>query len=212
MFKNKRTNGTQKGQKHGFMVKLNRNSLVLQKSGSHEDITYDKAQSLILGISASREEVACWGESFDKLLSSKAGLQAFTRFLKTEFSEENIEFWLACEEYKKCATPEQLSSKAKTIFETFIRREAPKEVNLDFNTKQATSKNILQPALFSFDSAQATIYRLMEKDSYPRFLKSDIFSELAMGRPSGRPPMRRRSRSFTYNEFQDVKANHSVWL
>uniref|UniRef100_A0A4W2BUD2 Regulator of G-protein signaling 16 n=1 Tax=Bos indicus x Bos taurus TaxID=30522 RepID=A0A4W2BUD2_BOBOX len=47
------------------------------------------------------EDVLGWKESFDLLLSSKNGVAPFHAFLKTEFSEENLEFWLACEEFKK---------------------------------------------------------------------------------------------------------------
>ncbi|DAA15474.1 TPA: regulator of G-protein signaling 16-like [Bos taurus] len=47
------------------------------------------------------EDVLGWKESFDLLLSSKNGVAPFDAFLKTEFSEENLEFWLACEEFKK---------------------------------------------------------------------------------------------------------------
>lgn len=57
------------------------------------------------------------------------GLDSFTRFLKTEFSEENIEFWVACEDFKKCKEPQQISLKAKAIYEKFIQNDAPKEVH-----------------------------------------------------------------------------------
>lgn len=57
-----------------------------------------------------------------------AGLDAFKKFLKTEFSEENIEFWIACEDYKKSKSAHELLPKAKTIYETFIQKDAPKEV------------------------------------------------------------------------------------
>lgn len=59
---------------------------------------------------------------------SVAGLDAFIKFLRSEFSEENIEFWMACEEYKKIKDAFQLLLKAKTIYETFIETESPKEV------------------------------------------------------------------------------------
>ena len=55
-------------------------------------------------------------------------MDAFTRFLKTEFSEENIEFWFACEDFKKCKEPQQIILKAKAIYEKFIQNDAPKEV------------------------------------------------------------------------------------
>uniref|UniRef100_A0A7N5JNJ5 Regulator of G-protein signaling 16 n=1 Tax=Ailuropoda melanoleuca TaxID=9646 RepID=A0A7N5JNJ5_AILME len=74
------------------------------------------------------EDVLEWKESFDLLLSSKNGVAAFHAFLKTEFSEENLEFWLACEEFKQLRSATKLASRAHKIFEEFIRSEAPKEV------------------------------------------------------------------------------------
>lgn len=59
-----------------------------------------------------------------------AGLETFTRFLKTEFSEENIEFWIACEDFKKSKNPQQIIQKAKGIYEKFIQSDAPQEVKI----------------------------------------------------------------------------------
>lgn len=56
------------------------------------------------------------------------GVETFSQFLRTEFSEENIEFWLACEEYKTIDSETKLLSKAKYIYTVFIESEAPKEV------------------------------------------------------------------------------------
>ncbi|XP_064283501.1 regulator of G-protein signaling 18 isoform X4 [Passer domesticus] len=159
----------------------------------------------------SPEEAVKWGESFDKLLSEKAGLDAFTKFLKTEFSEENIEFWIACEDYKKSKNAHELLPKAKTIFETFIQKDAPKEVNLDFHTKEVTSQSMGQPLRSTFDAAQSTVYRLMEQDSYPRFLRSAPYLGLLQARPAARAPLRRRSRSFTVSDFKGVRPDLTVW-
>lgn len=56
------------------------------------------------------------------------GLASFQRFLRSEFSEENLDFWLACEDYRKTESPAQMAAKARQIYEEFIRSEAPKEV------------------------------------------------------------------------------------
>lgn len=56
------------------------------------------------------------------------GKAAFCVFLKSEFCEENIEFWLACEDFKSQKSREAMVSKANSIYEEFIRSEAPKEV------------------------------------------------------------------------------------
>ncbi|XP_061550177.1 regulator of G-protein signaling 5-like [Phycodurus eques] len=112
-----------------------------------------------------------WKESFEKLLSSQNGLCLFRAFLVSEVSEENIAFYLACEDYRT-TEPSKMSVKAKQIFEEFISTDAPREVNLDHVTKAITGENIEHPTQSCFDLAQAKIYTLMEKDCYPRFLKS----------------------------------------
>lgn len=56
------------------------------------------------------------------------GKAAFCIFLKTEFCEENVEFWTACEDFKTLTSHKDLVSKANSIYEEFIRSEAPKEV------------------------------------------------------------------------------------
>lgn len=56
------------------------------------------------------------------------GKAAFCIFLKSEFCEENIEFWSACEDFRKHTSHTELASKANSIYEEFIKCEAPKEV------------------------------------------------------------------------------------
>lgn len=56
------------------------------------------------------------------------GLASFRSFLRSEFSEENAEFWVACEDYKRTKSPVKMAEKAKRIYEEFIQTEAPKEV------------------------------------------------------------------------------------
>ncbi|KAG9354525.1 hypothetical protein JZ751_001235 [Albula glossodonta] len=97
------------------------------------------------------EEAQKWGESLDKLLVHKYGLAAFRAFLRTEFSEENLEFWLACEDFKKIKSQSKMVSKAKKIFSEYIAIQSCKE---------------------------RRIYGLMEKDSYPRFLRSELYMDL----------------------------------
>lgn len=62
-------------------------------------------------------------------LSIKGGQRVFREFLKSEFCEENLDFWLACQEFKSCENPGELTQKATKIYEEFIRADAPKQVN-----------------------------------------------------------------------------------
>ncbi|KAM7379000.1 hypothetical protein PAMP_004580 [Pampus punctatissimus] len=132
-----------------------------------------KSEKLRLNV----DEPLKWKESFEKLLSSQNGLCLFRAFLISEFSEENIAFYLACEEYRE-TKPSKLVIKAKKIYDEFIGSDAPREVNLDHVTKAITKENMEQPSQSCFNLAQAKIYNLMEKDCYPRFLKSSTYLEL----------------------------------
>ncbi|KAK2835129.1 hypothetical protein Q5P01_015613 [Channa striata] len=122
-------------------------------------------------------EVEKWKQSFSHVMSSDTGLAVFKSFLKSEFSEENIDFWVACEDYKK--TPaSKLATRAKQIYQQYIEPDAPKEVNLDAATREETKQNVENACPSCFVDAQKMIYTLMEKDSYRRFLKSKVLQDL----------------------------------
>ncbi|XP_067417612.1 regulator of G-protein signaling 3 isoform X3 [Emydura macquarii macquarii] len=133
------------------------------------------------------EEALKWGESLEKLLLHKYGLAAFRAFLRTEFSEENLEFWLACEEYKKIKSQSKMVSKAKKIFAEYIAIQSCKEVNLDSYTREHTKENLQTITRSCFDLAQKRIYGLMEKDSYPRFLRSELYLDIINQKKSSPP-------------------------
>ncbi|KAF0041743.1 hypothetical protein F2P81_005275 [Scophthalmus maximus] len=89
-----------------------------------------------------------------------------------------MDFWLACEDYKKTASP-GLETRAKQIYQQYVEADAANEVNLDAATREETRQNVESARPSCFDEAQRTIYTLMEKDSYRRFLNSKLFQDLA---------------------------------
>ena len=44
--------------------------------------------------------IAEWAKGFDKLLEDPDGVAYFQDFLKKEYADENIKFWLACRKYE----------------------------------------------------------------------------------------------------------------
>ncbi|KAK1897294.1 Regulator of G-protein signaling 1 [Dissostichus eleginoides] len=99
----------------------------------------------------SLEDTQQWSQSLERLLDSKYGLATFRNFLKSE---------------------------AKKIYEQFIKAESPKEINIDYHTREQIKRNVKTPTMHCFDDAQKIVYGLMERDSYPRFLRSDIYRTL----------------------------------
>ncbi|XP_064650359.1 regulator of G-protein signaling 3-like isoform X2 [Lineus longissimus] len=123
------------------------------------------------------QDILDWSKGFDNLLHHKYGLNLFREFLRTEFSEENIEFWIVCEEYSSLK-PSKMSERAQEIYNDFVAVQAPREVNLDSKTREITGDNIDKPNKHTFEQAQKKVQALMEKDSYPRFLRSDVYMQL----------------------------------
>nr|ABB89038.1 regulator of G protein signaling 2 [Sus scrofa] len=158
-------------------------SYFLQNSSSPGKPKTGKKSKPQTFIKPSPEEAQLWAEAFDELLASKYGLAAFRAFLKSEFCEENIEFWLACEDFKKTKSPQKLSSKARKIYTDFIEKEAPKEINIDSQTKTLIAQNIQEATSGCFTTAQKRVYSLMENNSYPRFLESEFYQDLCRKPP-----------------------------
>lgn len=74
------------------------------------------------------EEMKQWAQSFDKLMKNPAGRNVFREFLRTEYSEENMLFWLACEDLKTEINKNMVEEKARMIYEDYISILSPKEV------------------------------------------------------------------------------------
>ncbi|XP_061550178.1 regulator of G-protein signaling 13-like [Phycodurus eques] len=121
------------------------------------------------------EDLSQWSHSLEKLIASKYGTKIFQAFLKSEYSDENMEFWLVCEEYKEIRSSFRMKSKAKQIFQHYVQAEAPREINIDHKTRELIRRNMKTGGARCFDEAQRIVYGLMERDSYPRFLKSDVY-------------------------------------
>lgn len=52
------------------------------------------------------------------------------------------------------------------------------QINIDYHTREQIKRNVKTPTVHCFDDAQKIVFGLMERDSYPRFLRSDIYRTL----------------------------------
>lgn len=126
-----------------------------------------------------RSKLSRWSDhklhpTLEKLLHNERYLTAFQGFLRSEFSDENIEFWLECEDFKS-ASADDLPWKAERIYQRFIQPAACREINVDHHIREEIKKSLKQPSISCFNEAQKQVYLLMERDSWPRFLLSDAY-------------------------------------
>ncbi|VDD80174.1 unnamed protein product [Mesocestoides corti] len=154
------------------------------KRSTHSLDETRRTETQILEPRTTYEEVLSWSECFDNLMrcftstDGGVGQKAFREFLRSEYSEENILFWMACEDLKKETNHELVEEKARMIYEDYISILSPKEVSLDSKVRDLINSNMTQPTPHTFDEAQLQIYTLMQRDSYPRFLVSRIYKDL----------------------------------
>lgn len=99
-------------------------------------------------------------------------------FLKKEFSAENIYFWTACERYRRLPVGTERSTEAQRIYRQHLCVGAPEPVNVDCQGRQCTEQSLHEADSTLFDQAQKQIFNLMKFDSYPRFLKSDLYKQV----------------------------------
>lgn len=69
------------------------------------------------------------------------------------------------------------------IFVLFILSEANCPINIDSKSYETTKKNMeIKPhSRYIFDEAAGHVYLLMKNDSYPRYLRSEMYKEYLSG-------------------------------
>uniref|UniRef100_A0A8C5CUE1 Regulator of G protein signaling 6 n=1 Tax=Gadus morhua TaxID=8049 RepID=A0A8C5CUE1_GADMO len=133
----------------------------------------------------SQQRVKRWGFSMEEALKDPVGRDQFLKFLESEFSSENLRFWLAVQELKRRPLQE-VASRAQEIWQEFLAEGAPSSINLDSHSYERTSQNLKDPGRYSFEDAQEHIFKLMKSDSYARFLRSNIYQDLLLARKKGK--------------------------
>ncbi|KAF8785505.1 regulator of G-protein signaling loco-like [Argiope bruennichi] len=131
--------------------------------------------------------VGSWAAGFNVLLEDPAGLHTFSEFLKKEFSQENITFWIACERYRQLKDQSAMAQMAKEIYNKHLCIGAHEPVNVDSHARQVAQEGLESPTPDLFLPAQKQIFNLMKFDCYQRFLKSTMFKECMLREMQGQP-------------------------
>ncbi|XP_053294560.1 regulator of G-protein signaling 11 [Pleuronectes platessa] len=124
-----------------------------------------------------RLRVERWSFSFMELLNDAMGRREFMTYLEKEFSAENLCFWQACEDIRH-GESSRIIEKVEEAYKNFLAPGAARWVNIDSKTMDKTMHGIRHPHRFVMDDAQMHIYFLMKKDSFPRYLKSDLYKNM----------------------------------
>ncbi|CAF0758450.1 unnamed protein product [Brachionus calyciflorus] len=151
--------------------------------------------------------VTKWATGFEKLLEDPLGLQIFTEFLKKEFSEENIDFWVKCENFKKLIDLDEMKKEASNIWRTYLDTSSMCQINVDNKARSSCQEALQTPNNTMFELAQTQIFTLMKYDSYSRFLKSQMYKDCIVNEMEGKPILSNPSRTGSNKKHPDNSSN-----
>lgn len=128
--------------------------------------------------------------TLDRVLIVPMALHYFARFLISESSEENIEFWEAARRWNYSydmgtLPPDTLVHEAQDIIDNFIGESAPKQINLSAvmvaqvrAAEKFTDPDLKIEALRdAFSVCKNAVLKIMGDDGFRRFLKSALWQE-----------------------------------
>ncbi|XP_029845738.1 regulator of G-protein signaling 7 isoform X1 [Ixodes scapularis] len=121
-----------------------------------------------------------WAFSMKELFRDPAGREQFFHFLEKEFSAENLKFWDAVQELKQVHSKD-VPIKVQEIWNEYLGTDANCPINIDSKSYEITKRNMENPDRWTFEEAAAHLYLLMKNDSYPRYLRSNMYKEYLNG-------------------------------
>ncbi|KAL3197200.1 hypothetical protein MRX96_014811 [Rhipicephalus microplus] len=148
-----------------------------------------------------------WNLSLEELLADPMGAHEFEQYLRTEYSHENILFWKAVQDLRH-GSQQDMPRKVAAIYEEFLCRGSPCEVNLDSETLERTQQEVHErPTRFSLDAAQHHVFALMKKDTYTRFTRSEHFRRLMAKAQALQQAQGQRKRFFHFGSSTKKKTS-----
>lgn len=112
---------------------------------------------------------------FKSFLADETNVDEFREFLKTQYCAENLDFYFACERFRRLdrdkVGKEMIKFMANQIYNDYLSENARQPVNLDYQCLQNIKWQKGNPDQNLFFDAQMEVFNLMRTDCYPRFFK-----------------------------------------
>jgi len=137
-------------------------------------------------------------KELQKILADMQLCVAFKDWLKVQQCEENLNFWIAVELYKREEDQSKRAQSRKEIYQKFFLESS---LNID-SELLTTMTDILQAENYSkdvYDEAQQAVFHLLETNCVPRFLQSTQYlSEKENGKGNGHQALKK---TLSLNEY-----------
>jgi regulator of G-protein signaling len=105
-------------------------------------------------------------------------------FLKGSYSSENLAFLIEAANYREsCGSgnADTIKKKATKIFDKYFSTSSQYELNIADPVKKEVTENMKSPSASTFQKVEGSIFKLIETDSYPRFIQTPIYKSYMQG-------------------------------
>lgn len=112
------------------------------------------------------------------LLKHPTAVRYFKDFCVRTVCHENLYFWLDAENYAKLPGTDFRKRIALKLCEKYINEESTLQVNISGKVRTKIQSLAPRAGRLVFEEAQEEVFALMEKGTYPSFMKSKEFEQL----------------------------------
>lgn len=103
----------------------------------------------------------------------------FANYLRQSYCIENLDFWIAVQEYKECTNDKSLALRCEDMINEYIRPNSPQEINIPCDMREAIldfyQQGNYHPKLFG--AAAEAVLELMRVNSFIPWLMLNANSE-----------------------------------
>eukprot|EP00002_Diphylleia_rotans_P025984 TRINITY_DN5159_c0_g1_i2.p1 TRINITY_DN5159_c0_g1~~TRINITY_DN5159_c0_g1_i2.p1 ORF type:complete len:914 (+),score=194.41 TRINITY_DN5159_c0_g1_i2:79-2820(+) len=115
---------------------------------------------------------------FDYILNCKWILNYFRLFVEKEQNSENLAFYLDVDKYQGLDSQQELQKLHATICQKYIEEGSPFEINISGELRNEILLQRQEISRDSFNEPQDRVRRLLETNSYKRFLQDPLGQEV----------------------------------
>ncbi|CDX47459.1 Regulator of G-protein signaling rgs-6 [Caenorhabditis elegans] len=136
--------------------------------------TSNSCLSMGVGVASNETNSSRELKIFKKVIRDPVLRAPFQEFLEQQFCAENLNFYLAVEQFKEIQDFQERSSFGRRIFDRYFAMNSTEPVNIDNSTSKRIRETVESGGfpLDTYDVAQYQILHLLKYDCWPRFLRS----------------------------------------
>jgi len=111
----------------------------------------------------------------DELFKDRDLFLAFREYLYQQLAHENLSFFVESANFECLTNEEEVTKRAKEIFDKFIGPQAAQPINLDFLVVERLKKNLVKPTNQSYKAVTEKIWKVLTNEWFPDFVVSPLY-------------------------------------